>query len=96
MHGGAVQPLHVDGAKVNADEWIAAGNIDRRPVMQNRKTVIRSRPLIPAGWESTHTFELLTDVMDPKDLAPILERAGRLVGLADWRPVYGTFAAEVI
>lgn len=89
------EPLLVDGATVSVDEFLAKpDNIDYRPVkIMNRKTM-RARPVV-RGWATTHHFELLEDVIDPRDLAPIIERAGRLVGLGDWRPTYGTFVAEV-
>lgn len=91
-----VMPLHVDGVTVTCDVWLKdADHIDYRPVVVTGRRTMRARPIIPAGWTSTHHFELLTDVIDPRDLAPILERAGRLVGIGDWRPTYGTFSAAV-
>lgn len=89
-------PLLLDGKSITCDKFLGdASHIDYRPVkIQNRKTM-RARPKVPSGWKSTHTFELLSDVIDPRDLAPIVERAGRLVGIGDWRPTYGTFTMEV-
>lgn len=85
-------PLFVDGATHTCDEWVASpGNIDYRPAKLMGKKVMRARAKVPAGWVSKHTLELLTDVMDARDLVPIVERAGRLVGIGDWRPIYGKF-----
>lgn len=70
-------------------------HVDYRPVKVGQVRTMRARPKVPAGWTCTHHFDLLEDVIDPRDLAPIIERAGRLVGLGDWRPTFGTFATDV-
>lgn len=87
--------LHVDGAPVKVDDYLSdPAHIDYRPVAVNRAKTMRARCVV-ASWASVHHFELLEDVVDPHDLGPILERAGRLVGVGDWRPMYGTFVATV-
>ena len=60
-----------------------------------KRRVLRTRPRVPSGWETTHYFELLDDVIDPRDLAPIFERAGRLVGVGDWRPKFGRYEVTI-
>lgn len=87
-------PLLVAGSMVTVEDFLTFENIDYRPVAVQRAKTMRARPIV-RDWSCTHHFELLEDVIDPRDLAPILERAGRLVGLGDWRPTYGTFTAEV-
>jgi hypothetical protein len=89
------EPLLVAGSEVTCDEFLTPNNIDYRPVKVQGKKTMRARP-IAREWETVHSLGLLEDVMNPRDLAPILERAGRLVGLGDWRPTYGTFEATVI
>jgi len=87
----------IDGKEVTCDEYIKReGAVDYRPVVIAQRKTMRARPLIQPGWEVTQEFELLDDVMRVDGLAPVLERAGRLVGLGDWRPTYGTFRIEVI
>lgn len=89
-------PLFIDGEPVSCEEFLSDfDNIDYRAVKVQKARTMRARPRVAAGWESEHLFTLLDDVMDLKDLQPILERAGRLVGLGDWRPTYGTYAATV-
>ena len=89
------EPLLVAGVTVEVDEFLLApDNIDYRPIKVMGRKTMRARPIV-RGWSTTHYFDLLEDVIDPRDLAPIIERAGRLVGLGDWRPTYGTFTAEV-
>jgi len=90
-----VDALIIDGDTHDCDVWLKDDNhIDYRPVKVKTSKVMRARPLIPTGWQSTHTFDLLDDVMDARDLIPVLERAGRLVGVGDWRPTYGRFAVD--
>lgn len=90
-----VEPLLIFGEKVDAVAFLAdPANIDYRPVVVQRARTMRARPLV-RGWSTSHTFELLEDVIDPRDMVPILERAGRLVGVGDWRPTYGTFSCTV-
>lgn len=90
-----VEPLLIHGEKWTVEDFLAdPNNIDYRPVAVNRARTMRARPIV-RGWSCTHTFELLEDVIDPRDMAPILERAGRLVGVGDWRPMFGTFTTEV-
>ena len=89
-------PLLSNGREWLCDEYIRQpGAIDYRPVRVQTARTMRARTRV-TNWSSIHQFELLEDVLDPRDLAPVLERAGRLVGLGDWRPTYGTFVPEVV
>lgn len=91
----SIQPLIVGGQHVSVDAFLAVPeHIDYRPVAVNRARTMRARCLVPE-WSGAFHFDLLEDVIDARDLAPILERAGRLVGLCEWRPTYGTFNCEV-
>lgn len=90
------EPMLIGGQAVQCDEYLKLPeHIHYTPVKLQGKKTMRARPLIQ-GWKTEHRFELLEDVINPRDIAPILERAGRLVGLGDWRPIYGTFEASVI
>lgn len=58
-----------------------------------RNGITRSRPAIKAGWEAE--FQLMVNLPEyirPDDLSDVLTNAGRLVGLADFRPTYGRFS----
>lgn len=94
-HDPVVEPLLVDGGKVMVDEFLTPATIDYRPVAVNRAKTMRARPIIE-HWSCIHTFDLLEDIIDPRDMQPILDRAGRVVGLGDWRPIYGAFNWDVI
>lgn len=94
LSSAAMEPLYVNGQTVDVDEYLSnPEHIDYRPVAVQRAKTMRARPVVH-GWSTTHHFELLDDVIDPRDLGPIIERAGRLVGIGDWRPTFGGFTCE--
>ena len=66
--------------------------LDRQRVTVQRNGVTRERPAFWPGW--TAMFEiavLLPEYIPPADLHEVVVNAGRLVGLADFRPTYGRF-----
>lgn len=66
--------------------------IDRRRVTVQRAGITRERPALRAGW--TATFDLLVQVPEyipPATLLEVIGQAGRLIGIADFRPSYGRF-----
>lgn len=92
-----VVPIEIGGQTEAVDSFLQGeGHIDYRSVAVQRNRTMRARPLVPAGWQTTHSFELLTDILDGETLTPIFERAGRIVGVGDFRPRFGTFQAEVV
>lgn len=95
VHSGDTPALLVDGKTVDVDAYLSdIDHIFRIGVKQGKSTVMRSRPIVH-NWSCTFDFELITEVINPRDLSPILDRASRFVGLGDWRPIYGTFDLEV-
>jgi hypothetical protein len=91
-----VVPIHIQGELVSADEFVKnPDHCDYRSVVVSGRRVMRARPLV-SDWEAIIEMELLTDVVDVEVLHPIIGRAGRVVGLGDFRPRYGTFDAEII
>ncbi len=65
---------------------------DRQRVNVRGSSITRTRPALKAGW--TAKFQLqcnLPDYINPALLHDVLEQAGRLVGLGDYRPTYGRF-----
>lgn len=60
-----------------------------------RNGITRTRPAIKEGWRVE--FQLLVNLPEyirPNDLHDVLVNAGRLIGLADFRPTYGRFLVE--
>jgi len=89
-------PLYVDGSSVDPDKWLSyPETIDYRPVKVGTSKTMRARPLVPAGWVTTHRFGLNEKEIDADSLVPVLHRAGSIIGVGDWRPTYGTFDAKV-
>jgi hypothetical protein len=61
-------------------------------VQVQRNGVTRVRPAISAGWRATFVFLVnLPEYVPPPMLHGFLTDAGRLVGIADFRPTYGRF-----
>jgi hypothetical protein len=66
--------------------------LDSRRVMVQRSGITRVRPAFLAGWRATFTLMTLSpEYISAPDLHACLEMAGRLVGIADFRPTYGRF-----
>lgn len=61
-------------------------------VTVQRNGITRVRPAIKQGWEaSVQLMVNLPEYIRPNDLHEVLVNAGRLIGLADFRPTYGRF-----
>lgn len=56
--------------------------------------VMRCRPMF-REWTVSASGFMDQNILNPEEFRAIVERAGRLVGLGDWRPRYGRFDAEV-
>lgn len=52
--------------------------------------VIRTRPMFRV-WGLTAVLNMDEDGMDRDDLAQIVETSGTVIGLCDWRPIYGRY-----
>jgi len=66
---------------------------DRRRVVVQRNAITRVRPAVRQGWELTvELMVLLPEYVAPELLLDVINAAGRLIGLADFRPTYGRFA----
>lgn len=66
--------------------------IDRRRVTIQRAGITRERPALNSGWKATFDLMvLLPEYIDQRLLRGVVTDAGRLVGLADFRPTFGRF-----
>lgn len=66
--------------------------LDRRRVTVQRNGITRHRPAVVAGWTADFEFMVLTpEYINSRLLHEVLNMAGRLVGVADFRPTYGRF-----
>jgi len=61
-------------------------------VQVQRNGVTRIRPAVKAGWECEFRFLVnLPEYIAPDVLNEVIANAGRLIGVADFRPTYGRF-----
>lgn len=91
-------PVLLDGAELKARDWVADLDPDRvlvTTVVVQRQRVVRARAMLPIGAQHEHRVLLDEEVLNVETLERIAERAGRLIGLGDWRPLYGRADIEV-
>jgi hypothetical protein len=66
--------------------------IDRRRVMIQRNAITRCRPAMLKGWEVDVSFEVvLPEYVSPELLNEVLQLAGKIHGVGDFRPTFGRF-----
>lgn len=65
----------------------------RCPVKVGQSTIIRTRPMFEE-WYLDVTFEYDNEVIDKAAILLAWEKAGRVVGLCDWRPQHGRFYVQ--
>lgn len=69
--------------------------LDRRRVNVQRSGITRIRPAMKRGW--TAPFELMVNLpeyVSPFLLREVIDDAGRLIGLGDFRPTFGRFTVK--
>jgi len=66
--------------------------VDRRRVMIQRNGITRSRPALNAEWQVSFQLQVLTpEYISQELLNEVLQSAGRLIGVGDFRPTFGRF-----
>lgn len=81
--------ITTDIASLGKAEW---DYIDMRRVTVQRAGITRMRPAFLAGWRADFELGVLTpEYVRPPDLHDVIAQAGKLIGLADFRPTYGRF-----
>lgn len=76
-------------ASLGSKDW---DYLDKRRVVIQRNAVTRSRPAMKEGWEATFILmSNLPEYINPELLNSTIQAAGKLIGLADFRPSYGRF-----
>lgn len=86
--------LEYDGPRDADDLWEDKNYVSSASIKVGTSRVIRTRPMFPE-WSVTVDLTLDTEIMDRETLEGIVHRAGKSVGLGDWRPRYGKFSAEL-
>lgn len=81
----AIEPLCSLGVK----DW---SYVDRRRVMVQRNGITRARPAMEVGWKVNFLIQvLLPEYINQEILNEVVQSAGRLIGIGDFRPTYGRF-----
>lgn len=76
-------------ASLGAKDW---DYLDRRRVVIQRNAVTRSRPAMREGWKATFVLMVnLPEYIGQDLLNATIQSAGKLIGLADFRPSFGRF-----
>lgn len=66
--------------------------LDKRRVTIQRQGVNRVRPAIYSGWKvQFQVMVMLPEYIDRQTLREVLEQAGRLIGVGDFRPTFGRY-----
>ena len=66
--------------------------IDQRRVVIQRNAITRMRPAFLKGWSAEIDMSvLLPEYIDYQLFSEVLEMAGRLIGVGDFRPTYGRY-----
>lgn len=76
-------------ASLGVKDW---DYLDKRRVVIQRNGVTRSRPAMSEGWKATFILMCnLPEYISEDLLNSTIQQAGRLIGLADFRPSFGRF-----
>lgn len=76
-------------ASLGVKDW---DYLDTRRVMIQRNGINRVRPAMRMGWRATFDIQVMTpEYIDRNSLREVIEQAGRLIGVGDFRPTYGRF-----
>lgn len=77
-------------ASLGVTEW---DYLDTRRVVVQRSGINRTRPAVRAGWKAEVQFLVtLPEYINESFLREVVGRAGRLIGVGDFRPTYGRFS----
>ena len=76
-------------ASLGAKDW---DYLDKRRVCIQRNAITRTRPAMREGWKATFRLMVnLPEYVEPQLLNSTIQQAGKLIGLADFRPSFGRF-----
>jgi hypothetical protein len=87
-------PVRYDGTRDVEEMWDSRQFIHRSPVKIGMNRVMRTRPIF-AEWRLEAIGQYDNAVINFSDLAKSIENAGNMIGLGDYRPVYGRYNSKV-
>jgi hypothetical protein len=66
--------------------------VDKRRVKVQQSAITRARPAMDIGWKLDLNIQvLLPEYIAPELLNEVIQSAGRLIGIGDFRPSFGRF-----
>jgi hypothetical protein len=86
-------PLQYDGPRDLKKLWAAKKFADVRAVVVQRARTMRCRPIF-RNWSFETSFLVDTEVIDQDNVLRFAETAGRLIGIGDFRKMFGRFDAK--
>ena len=85
-----LSPVLVAGKPVEDWEYL-----DQQRVVIQRNAITRTRPAFTKGWECEFTLtSLLPEYITPEFLRILVDEAGRIIGIGDFRPSHGRFVVS--
>lgn len=82
--------LHYHGPRDLEKMWCNPNFLDQRTVKVGQSRIVRTRPRFD-DWSAEFTLLINPEIMDAEEVRIILERAGRVIGMCDYRPRFGKF-----
>lgn len=89
-----VNPLVYEGPRTIDGLWQDANYVHRASAKVGMQRIQRTRPMF-RKWQVYADGHLDTQQVNIEDLHNVVDIAGRLVGLGDWRPRFGRFSGSV-
>ncbi len=79
-------------SSLGTKEW---DYLDRRRVVIQRNGINRTRPAMRVGWQADFEIAVTTpEYISQQLFIEVLQTAGRLIGVGDFRPTYGRFSVK--
>lgn len=88
--------LQYDGPRNPEKLWLDMRFVDARSVVVNRARIMRYRPLFTKWMLSPVEMFYDPAVIDLADILNSFEQAGAMVGLGDYRPLFGKYTVTKI
>lgn len=87
-------PIVYQGPRTTDGLWADKQFVHRGSVKVGMSRVMRTRPIFPS-WEVQASGDLDESQLDQRQFEQIVETAGRLICMGEFRPRYGRFRGEV-
>jgi len=86
-------PLEYEGSKKPETLYRNKEFVDCRSVVVGRAKLMRYRPIFK-HWALSGTLEYEETVIDEEQIKQSFEKAGQVVGLGDYRPLFGRYSVS--